>query len=77
MNLIQSSSQSRPAPQEPVQRIMRLPAVLLATGLTRSTVYRLMAERAFPTPVKLARRAVGWRQDDVREWTDARPKAYR
>jgi prophage regulatory protein len=56
---------------------MRLPAVLLATGLTRSTLYRLMAQRAFPTPVKLAKRSVGWRQHDVREWNEARPQAWR
>ena len=54
MNLSPSSSQFQVASPEPVQRIMRLPAVLLATGLTRSTLYRLMAQRAFPTPVKLA-----------------------
>lgn len=77
MNLSHSSSQSQVASPEPVQRIMRLPAVLLATGLTRSTLYRLMSQRAFPTPVKLAKRAVGWRQHDVREWTEARPQAWR
>jgi prophage regulatory protein len=77
MNVNQSLSQSKPAPQEPAQRIMRLPAVLLATGLTRSTLYRLMAERTFPRPVKIAPRAVGWRRDDVRDWTDSRPTAYR
>lgn len=77
MNLSHSSSQSQVASPESVQRIMRLPAVLLATGLTRSTLYRLMAQRAFPTPVKLAKRSVGWRQHDVREWNEARPQAWR
>ena len=77
MNLSQSASQSQVASPEPVQRIMRLPAVLLATGLTRSTLYRLMAQRAFPTPVTLAKRSVGWRQHDVREWNEARPQAWR
>jgi len=61
MNLSHSSSQSQVASPDGVPRIMRLPAVLLATGLTRSTLYRLMAQRAFPTPVKLAKRSVGWR----------------
>ena len=40
-------------------------------------IYRLMAQRAFPTPVKLAKRSVGWRQHDVREWNEARPQARR
>ena len=57
----------------PISPLLRLPAVLEATGLGRSTVYRLIAEHAFPAPVKLAKRAVGWRDDDVRRWTSGRP----
>jgi prophage regulatory protein len=69
------SPQSRSA--EALPRILRLPAVLQATGLARSTVYRMMAEHTFPAPVKLAKRAVGWRHDDVRAWTNARPTTAR
>ncbi len=57
----------------PISPFMRLPDVLQATGLARSTVYRMVAEHTFPAPVKLAKRAVGWRHDDVRQWSDARP----
>ncbi len=67
----------QPAPTESIPRIMRLPAVLNETGLTRSTVYRLMAEHTFPAPVKLAKRAVGWRHEDVRRWTNERPTTPR
>ena len=56
---------------------MRLPAVLQATGLGRSTVYRMVAERTFPAPVKLAKRAVGWRHDDVQQWTVERTSTSR
>ena len=48
-----------------------------ATGLGRSTVYRMVAEHTFPAPVKLAKRAVGWRHDDVRQWTIGRPSTSR
>jgi prophage regulatory protein len=68
---------SQPRTTESVPRFLRLPAVLRATGLARSTVYRMVAERTFPAPVKLARRAVGWRQDDVRQWTIGRPSTSR
>ena len=37
----------------------RLPAVIQATGLGRSTIYRLMASGTFPAPVYLGPRAVG------------------
>ena len=68
---------SRPEAKESMPRILRLPAVLQVTGLARSTVYRMMAERTFPAPVELAKRAVGWRQDDVQQWTNARPTTSR
>ena len=56
---------------------LRLGDVLEKTGLGRSTVYRMVAERTFPAPVKLAKRAVGWRRDDVQQWTLARPSTSR
>ena len=62
---------------ESMPQLLRLPAVLQATGLARSTVYRMVAEHTFPAPVKLAKRAVGWRHDDVRQWTIARPSTSR
>jgi prophage regulatory protein len=66
-----------PEARESMQQILRLPAVLQATGLARSTVYRMMAEHTFPASVKLNKRAVGWRHDDVRQWTNGRPTTSR
>ena len=60
---------------KPLSRLLRLPAVLEATGLARSTVYRMVADHTFPAPVRLAKRAVAWRHDDVRRWTEDRPPA--
>jgi prophage regulatory protein len=57
----------------PIPRLLRLSTVLLITGLARSTTYRMIAEHTFPAPVKLAKRKVAWRLDDVQRWTDARP----
>lgn len=54
---------------------LRLPSVVRRTGLARSTIYRLMAERKFPSPVKLTGRAVGWRLSDLDRWSEARPSA--
>lgn len=49
--------------------IMRLPDVLRAVGLSRSTIYRLMERKAFPGSVPLTgERAIGWRRGDVRGW---------
>jgi prophage regulatory protein len=54
---------------------LRLPSVVRRTGLARSTIYRLISEREFPPPVKLAGRAVGWRRSDLDRWSEARPSA--
>jgi len=40
-------------------RILRLPAVKAATGLSRSTIYARISEGTFPAPVALGGRAVG------------------
>lgn len=52
---------------------LRLPSVMRQTGLGRSTIYRMMAERRFPQAVRLSGRAVGWRAVDLRHWADSRP----
>lgn len=45
------------------------------TGLGRSTIYRLMADRQFPIPVRLSKRAVAWRRSDLERWSEGRPMA--
>jgi prophage regulatory protein len=52
--------------------ILRRPAVELMTGLSRSTIYQQIAEEVFPKPLKLGKRAVGWRESDIIQWLDSR-----
>ena len=54
---------------------LRLPSVIRRIGLGRSTIYRLIAERKFPSPVRLSGRAVGWRRSDLDRWSETRPTA--
>ena len=54
------------------RHIMRLPAVMQATGFGRAHIYSLMAEGRFPKAVKLGSRAVGWNSEQVQVWVDAR-----
>lgn len=53
-------------------RIFRRPDVEILTGLSRSTLYAMMAEGTFPKPVKLGKRAVGWREVDLFNWLESR-----
>jgi prophage regulatory protein len=48
--------------------IFRFPAVLQLTGLSRSKVRELIACGAFPKPIKLGGRAIGFLQSELVAW---------
>ncbi len=62
-----------PAAGEIAVVFLRLQAVIRVTGLSRSTLYRLIADEQFPRPVRLGPRAVAWRRADIEAWGEARP----
>lgn len=45
------------------------------TGLTRSTIYRLMRSGQFPEPIRIGPRAVRWPQSEIESWIADRPRA--
>jgi prophage regulatory protein len=49
-------------------RILRLKEVCRVTGLGRSCIYQLQAEKRFPRRIKIGLRAVGWLEDEVQKW---------
>jgi prophage regulatory protein len=51
-------------------RILRLPAVMAQTGLSRSTIYLRVSQDTFPKPVNLGGRAVGWVEAEIQEWVE-------
>ena len=53
-------------------RLLRIREVLQLCGLSRATLYREIKLHAFPAPVKLSARSVGWLQEDVAQWLEAR-----
>lgn len=50
----------------------RVPEVEKLTGLTRSTIYELAAEGAFPKPVKIGKRASAWLGSELEAWAEER-----
>lgn len=52
--------------------ILRRKEVEARTGLSRSSIYGLMAKDQFPKPVKLTAKAVGWRSDVIDSWLESR-----
>lgn len=57
-------------------RIIRLRTVLDRTGLSRSTVYRKIAEGTFPSQVRISVHGAGWRESAINRWI-ADPVSYR
>lgn len=68
----QTQTETKPPADAPAV-FVRMPTVVRMTGLGRSTIYRLMAEDKFPSPVRLAKRAVAWRRIDLEQWSAGRP----
>ena len=53
-----------------VPKILRRNQLEANLGISRSTIYQMMASGEFPKPLKIGRRAVGWRAEDIEKWLD-------
>lgn len=56
----------------PNRTICRLPEVIARTGLSRSTIYDLIRKGKFPSQISLGPCAVGWVEDELVDWIEAR-----
>ena len=57
--------------------VLRLPVVKARTGLSRSTIYLRISEGAFPKPINLGARAVGWLESEIEDWLTQQIKQSR
>jgi prophage regulatory protein len=49
-------------------KLLRFPAVRERTGLSRSTIWRLERQGAFPRHHRISANAVAWVEDDIAKW---------
>lgn len=63
-------------PVADAERIIRIKTVLARTGLSRSTLYRKIAEGTFPRQVPISVNGAGWHESAVNRWI-ADPAGYR
>lgn len=61
----------------PAVQILRLPQVCKVTGLGRSMIYQLEAERRFTGRVRLGLRAVGRVESEIQHWLADRIDRHR
>jgi prophage regulatory protein len=59
------------------ERIFRRKKVEELVGLGRSAIYAAMAAGEFPRPIRLGKRAVGWKESAIEEWITSREKSSR
>lgn len=54
--------------------LVRIQQVRAVTGLSTASIYREMAERRFPSPVRITRHAVAWRLSELMTWIETRQR---
>ncbi|WP_252259922.1 AlpA family phage regulatory protein [Erythrobacter aurantius] len=59
----------------PPNRLLRRREVERVVGLKKSQIYALMADGAFPRPVRIGKRAVAWPEQELNEWRNTLPRA--
>ncbi|MFM9890729.1 MAG: helix-turn-helix transcriptional regulator [Rickettsiales bacterium] len=53
-------------------KVLRLPEVVKRTGLSKSSVYKLIKEGKFPKQMEISQRCRGWDEDEIQDWILAR-----
>lgn len=59
------------------ETLIRRKQVQARTGLSRSGMYQMIAEGAFPGSIKIGARSVGWVQSEIDEWVASRIETSR
>ena len=58
-----------------LSKILKLSEVLERTGLKKTTLYSEIRRQAFPRPIQLSIRRVGWLDADLEAWLQAKRAA--
>ena len=56
------------------RKVLRTHQVLELANLTKGTLYRFVRENNFPQPIQLGPKLLGWFEDEVTAWLEARPR---
>jgi prophage regulatory protein len=55
--------------------MLRMQEVKALTGLSRSTIWRMVKGGDFPSPIPIGKRARGWPSGDIARWRSDRANA--
>ena len=62
-------------PQAPEQMLLRLSDVIKLTAISRTAIYRRLAEGSFPKPLDMGPRMLRWERTAIIEWIASRRAA--
>lgn len=54
-----------------IDRLLSEKEVLAVTGLSRTTLWRMQNEGAFPMRIRKGKRGVAWKESTVTEWIES------
>ncbi|WP_049071879.1 helix-turn-helix transcriptional regulator [Klebsiella michiganensis] len=52
------------------ENFIRLSEVIKRTGISRSSIYRLVNKNKFPAPVKISEKAIAFIEREVNDWIE-------
>ena len=58
-----------------MDRLLRIAEVQEMTGLSRASVYKMVADGRLPPPVRLSSRCVRWRESELQATIEALPRS--
>lgn len=58
-----------------LDRLLHHRQVQRRAGISRSSIYRLMALGRFPAPIRIGLRAVRWSENEIENWISSRQRA--
>ena len=48
--------------------LLTIKQITAETGISRSTIYRLLQSGAFPKPISIGQRCIRWQESDIKAW---------
>ena len=68
LHATEAGAANNPSPCLPDTGFLRQRQVLAFVPISKSTLWRQVRARSFPSPVKLSAGVTAWRAEDVRRW---------
>lgn len=60
--------------EDSMSRLIRQDEVIERTGLSRTTIWRREKGGSFPKRVRLGDNSVAWREEEIEDWIESRPR---